>query len=447
MVMEILEEALKLVEPTKNEREKVDAIANRAISLVREASKEFDEVEEILFGGSYAKDTWLADDVDIDIFVKVDEETSKDRFEYLGKNLGLIALKDYMPYLKYAQHPYVEAIIDGIKINVVPCYDVKKGEWKSAADRSIYHTQFINEKFDEKKRREVRLLKRFMRVIGVYGAEISINGFSGYVCEVLILKYNTFINLLEHARKFKEGEVISIYDYDKSILDLFDTPLIILDPIDLKRNLGAAISSNSISKFILSSREFITNPSIKFFKRLEVMVNRDLRKHVIVIKFDYEDRSEDIIWGEAKRSLKAIVKQLKANDFNVIRASCDADIDNRSIAFGFLLEEMKISEYFIKQGPKIFNEEHTNKFLDANQDAEMVWINDARVMSLKERKYNDVDTFLNMLLKDGLDRSGISRGLLRDIRRGFTIYKDEFREKLISKIVDDITGTDELLQR
>lgn len=446
MSMKVLEEALRLVEPSVEERRKVDIAANLVMRLVREASKEFDEVKEILFGGSYAKDTWISNEVDIDIFVKIDNKTNKERFEYIGKNLGLLALKDYSPYLKYAQHPYVEAIINGIKINVVPCYDVKRGEWKSAADRSIYHTLFINEKFDEHKRREVRLLKRFMKAIGVYGAEIAVNGFSGYVCEALILKYNTFIDLLKNVSKFREREMISLYEYDKSILDLFDTPLIILDPIDQKRNLGAAISSTSVAKFILAARRFLAEPSIKFFKQLSIIPNRDLRSNVITIKFNYKDRSDDIIWGEAKRSLGAIAKQLRVNDFKVIRDTCYVDTLEKSVVLGFLLERLEIPEYYIKEGPKIFDEEHVNAFFKANKDAEMLWINDTRMMSLKKRKYYNADEFLRVLLTDKIEESGISKGLIKDIRRGFAIHKDGFVERLISKIVDEVTGTDELLQ-
>ncbi|GIU70848.1 MAG: CCA-adding protein [Candidatus Nitrosocaldaceae archaeon] len=444
MLMRVLEEALKLVEPTKEEREKVDKIAELAFNLVKDASKEFKEIKEIVFGGSYAKDTWISNDVDIDIFAKVDVNTNNERFEYIGRNLGLVALKDYKPYLKYAQHPYVEAIIDGIKINVVPCYDVKQGEWKSAADRSIYHTQFINDNFDEEKRREVRLLKRFMKTINVYGAEISVNGFSGYVCEVLILKYNTFINTLNNAKDFKEKTVISIYNYDKSLLDLFDTPIIIIDPIDSKRNLGAAISSNAIARFILASRKFIDNPSIKFFKQLSINPNRDLRKQVLVIKFSYRDRSDDIVWGEAKRSLRAITKQLQLHDFKIIRSYCHVDIDNTVILFAILLEELIISKYYIREGPKIFAKDNSNKFLASNKDAEMIWLDDDRLKALKIREYNNAEEFLKMLLKEKLEQSGIAKGLIDDIRKGFVIYRDNFEERLINEIVDHITGTDEL---
>jgi tRNA nucleotidyltransferase (CCA-adding enzyme) len=44
---------------------------------------------------------------------------------------------------------------------------------------------------------EVRLLKKFMKGTGVYGAEIKIGGFSGYLCELLILKYRSFAQTIE----------------------------------------------------------------------------------------------------------------------------------------------------------------------------------------------------------------------------------------------------------
>ena len=56
-------------------------------------------------------------------------------------------MKKYSPYVRYSEHPYVEAKIKNTKINVVPFYDVKIGEWKSAADRSPFHQeQWKNQK-------------------------------------------------------------------------------------------------------------------------------------------------------------------------------------------------------------------------------------------------------------------------------------------------------------
>ena len=92
-----------------------------------------------------------------------------------------------------------------MRVNIVPCYKVALGEWKSAADRSPYHTKYIISKLDDRLRLEARLFKKFVKASRVYGAEVRVQGFSGYVCEVLILKYGSFQSVLEVACK-SEGK-------------------------------------------------------------------------------------------------------------------------------------------------------------------------------------------------------------------------------------------------
>ena len=46
-------------------------------------------------------------------------------------------------------------------------------------------------------KQEVRLLKRFLKSVGIYGAQIAKGGLSGYVTEILILKYGTFVSTLQ----------------------------------------------------------------------------------------------------------------------------------------------------------------------------------------------------------------------------------------------------------
>ncbi|MGH9922673.1 MAG: nucleotidyltransferase domain-containing protein, partial [Nitrososphaerales archaeon] len=132
---DILKQASKFVEPPQKEIEAVKNIAERSIDLVKKAAIKFDGIVGVEFGGSYAKKTWLNGDVDVDIFVKVKPDLSEQAFEKIGRELGSQALRTYKPYLRYSQHPYVEAIVDGIRVNVVPCYNVERDKWIIAADR------------------------------------------------------------------------------------------------------------------------------------------------------------------------------------------------------------------------------------------------------------------------------------------------------------------------
>ena len=203
----VLLEALELSKPMQGEVKKVSSIAKKVKeSIIKHASST--KIKDVVFGGSYAKGTWLKGDVDIDIFVKMNSSMKEEEFELLGKQIGLESLRQYQPYLRYSDHPYVEAFVEGIRVNIVPCYDVEKWNWISAADRSPFHTEYVTKKLDEEKRDQVRLLKKFLKSLGIYGAEIAKNGFSGYVTEVLILKYGSFQSTLEALSHVQEEKVI-----------------------------------------------------------------------------------------------------------------------------------------------------------------------------------------------------------------------------------------------
>src|SRR3972149_2095474 len=236
-------------------------------------------------------------------------------------------MKKFKPYVRYSEHPYIEATIRGTKVNVVPCYDVKKGQWQSAADRSPFHTKFMLESLTGPMKDEVRLLKNFLSSNKIYGSEIAKQGISGYVTEVLILHYGSFQDVIKAIAKLKKNQIIG--KPTKS----FDTSIIIIDPIDSNRNLGAAISNENVGKFIIASRAFQKKPSISFFKSLP--------------------------------------------------------------------------------RPKIFKKNSKNN---------MMWIGSNRkILSLQKRRQNDVSLFLNDLLKNHLNKSGIPKGLKADIKKRFKI--------------------------
>ena len=84
----------------------------------------------------------------------------------------------------------------------------------------------------------------------------------------------------------------------------FDSPIVLIDPIDCNRNLGTAISMDNLGKFVLASRVFLKNPSKKFFKKpvsKHIMKNID---KVVVVQFRFKGRSDDIIWGTNKTRVK-----------------------------------------------------------------------------------------------------------------------------------------------
>ena len=437
---QVLDQARKITIPTKQEEEKMKTLSDFLLKLVKDEVTKHAEVVSVELGGSYAKGTWLRGQMDLDIFVKMKKETDEKTFEEIGKKIGFSSMKKFKPYVRYSEHPYVEAEIKGVRVNVVPSYDVEHGNWKSAADRSSFHTRFILETFDQTKKNEVRLLKKFLKGMDIYGAEIAKEGFGGYVAEVLVHHYGSFANVLEAAANFTSGQIIG------NPTKKFETDLILIDPIDSNRNLGTAISTQNIGRFMLSARAFLKKPSLVFFTGTKLIPNAKNLKNTIIVKFNYKWRSPDIIWGQAKRGATALSGQLELAGFQVLRKSVITD-EKSEAAMLFLLRSPVIEKFMIKNGPQIYRRSDSDNFIAANSKNMLTWIDDdGKILSMKEREFYDAKKFLQFLLKKNLSKSGIPSGISLDIKRGFKVIDgSQVTSKSIKKALAELTSTDGLV--
>ncbi len=413
---QIISKISKTTIPSKIIQKSKKEIADKVYKLVEKEIQKYSEVIELEFGGSYAKDTWLSKDADIDIFIKFKKTISEEKLESISKKIGFESLKKYFPYVRYSQHPYVEAKIKNTKINIVPCYDVKIGEWKSAADRSPFHTKFMKKSLTLKMRNEVRVLKTFLKSNGIYGAEIAKQGFSGYISEVLILEFGSFENLITSISNIKENQIIG--KTSKS----FDTSIVVIDPIDSNRNLAAAISNENIGKFILISRALKEKPSLGFFKNKKQKISNKFWNNLLIIKFEFKARSPDIIWGQIKRATSTLSTQLELGGFTVLRSKSHTD-QQKEVYLLFFLESTKINEIYQKKGPEFFREDSTRSFISKNlKNAELIWVgNDKKIISLEKRKHVDAVGFMKEFLEKSL-QIGIPKGLQSDFKRGFKVF-------------------------
>jgi tRNA nucleotidyltransferase (CCA-adding enzyme) len=412
---QIISKVSKSVFPSKTTETSKNQIADIAFSLVEKEVRKYSEIVGLEFGGSFAKGTWLSKDADIDIFIKFKKNTSEEKFEKISQKIGFNSLKKYSPYVRYSQHPYVEAKIKNTKINIVPCFDVKIGEWKSAADRSPFHTKFMKKSLTSKMKNDVKVLKTFLKSNGIYGAEIAKQGFSGYISEVLILEFGSFENLIKSISKIKENQIIG------KTSKTFDTSIVIIDPIDSNRNLAAAISDENIGKFLLISRAFRDKPSLGFFNIKKSRTANKFWSNLLVVKFDFKARSPDIIWGQIKRATSTLSTQLELSGFRVLRSKSYTD-QKKEAYLMFFLESTKISKVYQKKGPEFFREDSSHSFISKNlKNAELVWVGDKKkIVSLEKRKHDDATSFMKEFLKKDL-QVGIPKGLQGDFKRGFKV--------------------------
>jgi tRNA nucleotidyltransferase (CCA-adding enzyme) len=379
---------------------------------------------KVIVGGSFAKGTWLEIDTDIDFFVMIEPTVERNEFEELGKSVGFHALKKYSPYLRYSEHPYVEGKVNGIRINIVPCYKVQLNKWKSAADRSPFHTIFMETKLNEFLKSEVRVLKRFLKSIGIYGSQISISGFSGYVTEVLILKYGSFRNVLQTFAELRPNYIVSLESPDQSAIEKFRSPIIIIDPIDSNRNLGAAISAECLAKFVLASRLFLKAPSTKFFmksSRSNTKIISDIKSTLLIIDFKIQIRSPDILWGQLKKKLTSISNQLTNAGFEIIKKFCFTD-EQEHAAFIFMIKYTNLPKINLNVGPKIFLKNETDSFIKKRGEKSiMIWTDDMTIVSIEEREKTSIKEHTKQIIQNDIE-SGKPIGISLDLKNGYSIY-------------------------
>lgn len=425
------------VTPDGAERRAVEAFCKRTVRGLTARLRDADLEAAVEVHGSVARDTWLSGERDIDVFIILDP----------GYGLAVIprvlnAIKAYVGegwVEAYAEHPYIQATIDGFRVEFVPCFRVDPGEGLiSATDRTPLHTRFVKGHLAHDGGAEVRLLKRFMRGIGVYGAEVKVGGFSGYLCELLIIRFGSLDAVLDAAAGWRRGEVIDVIgDADpKALRKRFRDPLILVDPVDLGRNAASAVSDTAMWTFTAAARSFMREPKEAFFYPSETVVNipallEDLNIResslLFVVVEDGEVDVPDVLWGQLYRAEKAIMNLLRKREFHVIRSAAWSDEESEHI-FLFELESAAIPGVVRSMGPPVEMAESSRRFLRAHLRAENTvsgpWIEGRRWWVEARRQYTDARALLTSALEDGGRGVGIPRRLSVKIARGHEVLMD-----------------------
>lgn len=373
----ILKAVLKQITPTAEEERKIKKISQKVLRLVKKEAKKYKA--NALLAGSLTRDTWLREKLEFDVFILFPEKMSKKRIEELGLKIAKKVVKKLEGSFKieYAEHPYVSAEIEGVKVDIVPCYELKSLEKiKSAVDRTPFHVRYLEKNLPLKRAREVRLLKQFLKANEIYGADAKVQGFSGYVCELLIIKYKTFLDLIKAALKWKPGEIIDIEnfyskeDYPKLKAKFKNQIFILIDPVDKNRNAAAALSPKNFFKFKKLAKSFIRKPNIDmFFKKpvkplKEEEFVRKLREReteIIVIKFSRPKVVDDIIWPQLRKFAERIKSILHEYEFRVIGKDVYA---NENFCYVLLeLEIWRLPEIEKRIGPIVFDLKGSENFI------------------------------------------------------------------------------------
>jgi len=424
--------------PTEAERKKMLLLARDLESKVEDACEEFGVKAIVRLEGSLAKDTWLRDNPDVDVFMRLPPSIPRKMLGEIALKIAKKATDGAEQVERFAEHPYLEAFVNSVRVNIVPCYASKPGEWLSATDRTPYHTDYINENLLKCQRADVRLLKKFMKGIGVYGAEIKVGGFSGYLCELLVLHFGSFIKVLEAFSQHIPRRAIDIQHYyerrQRELELLFPEPLVVVDPVDKARNVASAVQPQCLHTFVAASRAFLEEPTREFFAPLRThpLSVEDMQETIarrgsslLFLTFDKIDAVSDVLWGQLHRTRKALRRQLELHDFRVLRDGVWSEENALFVMFVFELEQRVLSGTIKHAGPPLEFEKECQGFLSkyiSNSDVVAgPFIEGGRWMVEVPRKFTDAADMLRAMLKSGGRDVGVAELVSNVLKEDFLV--------------------------
>lgn len=393
--MTLESEVLAKIRPSPAQNRKVRAaVTELSEKVVSEARKAGAHVEPMLVG-SVAKGTHLRDP-DIDLFMLFPESTSVETMKQKGLEIGRMVIDGRE---HFAQHPYVRGAYKGFQVDLVPCFKIRDTRSKmSAVDRTPFHTVFVKKNLRPAQADEVRLLKRFMKGVDCYGAEAKVQGFSGYLCELLIMRFGTFRQVLEAAKEWKVGEALELPGYPGKE---FSEPFTFVDPVDSARNVASAVAPETLVRFVMASRTYLESPTEKFFfpPAQEVWSADKIAsvagpriENLVSVSFPKMDLIDDVVYPQLRKSLTGITSFLQRADFEVEKTSIH--VDDR-IHLMVELSSMSLPKKKKHRGPPV-NSENAGDFLAKwNSVGESApYVEDGRWYVMITRSHERADDFL-----------------------------------------------------
>lgn len=392
------------------------------------------ECEPIL-AGSAARGTWLSGDHDLDVFIGVPEGSPL----LPALEMGRLVAPEHEE--RYAEHAYVRATFEGFQIDLVPCYLVEDAsKIISAVDRTPFHSRYVSARIGGLED-EVLLTKQFMKGIGVYGSELKVGGFSGYLAELLIIRYGTFLAVLEEAGLWRPGEVMDLSAH--SSRDHAD-PLVVVDPVDPARNVAAALTLDRMFTFVSASRLFLEEPDLDFFfpsppaplNDQELREELDRRKStLLLLEFPAPDQVEDVIFPQLRKAEESVRALFHRSGFSVLRSDADwhkevsfemgdGNGGRRSKICGvirilFELEVATLPEVERRVGPPAWEAEHAKKFVESHpHPLSGPYVQDGRVVVEVPRRF----VLASDLLEGRVASLSMGRHLGRELKRRYKIY-------------------------
>lgn len=396
--MTVESDILSEIKPTPEESAEILAKARRLQDTAERYLSEKNISAKVRFVGSVGKGTFLRNP-DIDLFILFPKDIPRPELERLGLQVG----KDLINGVKmYAEHPYTSGKFEDLDVDLVPCYELESAEHiLTAVDRTPFHADYVLSHSDDRIRDDIRLMKCFMKGIGTYGAEPDVRGFSGYLCELLVIKYNGFIDALRAATKWKVGTRIWIEARGQPMKGA----LVFYDPVDIKRNVASAVHEDTLGKYIHACNSYLESPDRRFFfpnpraapSKDELMdIWKKRHTGLVSVSFSKPDTIPENLHAQIWKTQYGLEKKLNEYGFGVLRAEHTDDEKEAHVVFE--LERFESPKLVVHQGPPTYVE-NAQSFLERWKDnpAGAPYISDGRWVVVCPPQFSDA---AKMILKE-----------------------------------------------
>lgn len=368
--------------------------------------------------GSIARGTNLKGESDVDIFVLFHKKTETKELVRKGLAYGkaLASGKRDRYEIKYAEHPYIRLYLEelAVRIDLVPALKIDNiEEMGTTVDRTPLHADFINSNLNEKQRDEARVLKYLLKMHNIYGAEVRVGGFPGYLCEILIYQFGSLLRLLDNVALFSPPIILDPKTKnrlsDTSLIKRFNSNFIVIDPVDPNRNVAAGVSTESLARFIMLARRFVKEPSLKCFYgtgfsslSAKNLVNRFVKNSGFSIYLVYAsvpDKSEDIVWPQLRKVANMITELASRYDYQVYLT-----IPWISKGKGYMLfitPKDAVGTRMIK-GPDVFMHDAAQNFMKEHPAPIGTVLKGASIYLIEKNRYGTMESFLRAAIRSRL---------------------------------------------
>lgn len=427
------------VTPSQAERERLEDTVTTLLERTEDVVANRGIDADVLRVGSTARGTWLRGERDIDIFVRFAPSYSREELEKEGIAIGEAVLPGGQ--LEYAEHPYVTSSFEGYSVDLVPCFRVESGAAiRSAVDRTPFHAAYVNERLDRRLATDVRVLKRFLEAIGVYGSDLRTEGYSGYLTELLVLEYGSVESLLHAVTEWQPPVFL---DPESHGTTTFDDPLVVIDPTDPNRNVAAVVSATNVARFQHHARAVLAEPRPEYFfpDPLTPLTRDELTRHLarrnaipVAIRFPAPDIVEDQLYPQLRSSQRSLDRLLSECGFDPIRSTSFA-ADHGVFYIELAVTERPTIERHL--GPPVHVEEHAEAFLNryASADVYGPFIEDGRYIVERDREVTTVDELLS---PEHLMEIGLGKDIRRVLTESYDVLVGEDVTALLPEFGDEL---------